>query len=63
MPIAWIFGNEGQGLSEPVLSLVQARIFIPQSPVIESMNVAAAAAVSLFEMRRQRLFANNKASN
>ncbi len=62
MPIAWIFGNEGQGLSEPVLSLVQARVFIPQSPVIESMNVAAAAAVSLFEMRRQRLFAN-KASN
>jgi TrmH family RNA methyltransferase len=59
---AWVFGNEGQGLSNKVLSCVQKRIFIPQSPAVESMNVAAAAAVSLFEMRRQRLAAN-KASN
>jgi TrmH family RNA methyltransferase len=62
MPIAWIFGNEGQGLSAPVLACVQQRVLIPQSSIVESINVSAAAAICLFEMRRQRL-ASNKASN
>ncbi len=62
MPIAWVFGNEGQGLSDSVLACMQQRVLIPQSSIVESINVSAAAAICLFEMRRQRL-ASNKASN
>ena len=55
LPLAWVFGNEGQGVSSALLSVVNKTVTIPQNPAIESLNVAAAAAVCLFEMRRQRL--------
>lgn len=59
---AWVFGNEGQGLTPAVAACVSEHVTIPQTLTVESMNVAAAAAVCLFEMRRQRL-ACTKASN
>ncbi len=52
---AWVFGREGQGVSEFWLQRATQRIFIPQVDNVESLNVAAAAAVCLFEQRRQRL--------
>ena len=53
---AWLFGNEGAGVSPELLRLCQDNlILIPQTPGVESLNVAAAAAVCLFEQRRQRL--------
>ena len=54
-PIAWIFGNEGQGVRDDLISLSSKHIAIPQadSPV-ESLNVSAAAAVCLYEQFRQR---------
>lgn len=61
-PIAWVFGSEGGGVSEAVLKHVDKHVSIPQTDLVESMNVAASAAVCCFEMRRQRLFVNN-ASN
>jgi len=54
-PTAWLFGAEGQGLSAPVAAAARRGILIPMVPGIESLNVAAAAAVCLFEQRRQRL--------
>mgnify|MGYP003351169137 CR=1 FL=1 len=51
---AWLFGHEGQGVSETLLNLATQKITIPQQPGIESMNVAASAAVCLFEQVRQR---------
>lgn len=56
-PIAWIFGNEGQGVHENLLAQATQRVFIPQMEHVESLNVAAAAAVCLFEQRRQLLIA------
>lgn len=54
-PAAWLFGNEGQGVSEELLQLVNKKIIIPQySDSVESLNVAAAAAVCLYEQLRQR---------
>src|SRR6266699_1482538 len=53
-PVAWIFGNEGAGLSESVLRLATHRARIPMSGSAESLNVAAAAAICLFEQQRQR---------
>lgn len=52
-PIAWVFGNEGQGVHADLLNQAQQRVFIPQIEHVESLNVAAAAAVCLFEQRRQ----------
>ena len=54
---AWVFGHEGAGLGEPVEAVVSERgalVAIDQAADVESLNVAAAAAVCLFEMRRQR---------
>jgi len=53
-PTAVAFGNEGNGLSEEILSGAAQRIFIPMEGQSESLNVATAAAVVLFEGLRQR---------
>lgn len=53
-PLAWLFGNEGQGVSDVLLSAADLRIAIPHLGQIESLNVAACAAVCLFEQLRQR---------
>lgn len=55
VPTAWVMGNEGAGVSEDVLAACgEHAIHIPQDRSVESLNVAAAAAVCLFEQRRQR---------
>lgn len=48
-------GSEGAGLSPGVLARADHRIRIPMAGPVESLNVAAAAAVCLFERLRQRL--------
>jgi TrmH family RNA methyltransferase len=53
-PIAWLFGNEGSGIASALVAATRLRGTIPLAPASESLNVAAAAAVCLFEMRRQR---------
>jgi TrmH family RNA methyltransferase len=53
-PIAWIFGNEGAGVSAPWRAAVAHRLTIPQPGGMESLNVAAAAAICLFEQCRQQ---------
>jgi TrmH family RNA methyltransferase len=56
-PTLWIFGAEGQGLRAASLALAHRRLRIPVDVRVESLNVAAAAAVCLFEQRRRRLAA------
>jgi TrmH family RNA methyltransferase len=51
---AWFFGNEGQGVDPELLALSALRVFIPQVEQVESLNVAVAAGVCLFEQRRQQ---------
>jgi TrmH family RNA methyltransferase len=53
-PALWLLGNEGEGLSAEIEADVARWLSIPQAPGVESLNVAAAAAVCLFEQRRQR---------
>ena len=55
--VAWVFGNEGQGVHPALQSRALRRVYIPQEAAAESLNVAAAAAVCLFEQRRQHLSA------
>ncbi|GHU28975.1 RNA methyltransferase [Betaproteobacteria bacterium] len=54
-PVAWVFGNEGQGVRPEVSKLAGMRIRIPMPGNAESLNVGAAAAVCLFETVRRRL--------
>ena len=53
-PVAWVFGNEGQGIRPEVSESVRQQIRIPMPGATESLNVAAAAAICLFETVRQR---------
>lgn len=52
-PVAWLLGAEGQGLSPALLARADHCVTIPMAAGIESLNVAAAAAVCLFEQARQ----------
>ena len=53
-PTVWLFGSEGQGLSAAAEAVAQRRLRIPVDASVESLNVAAAAAVCLFEQARRR---------
>ena len=52
-PHAWVFGNEGAGVDAELLAIAKG-VIVPQDPCVESLNVGAAAAICLFEMRRVR---------
>ena len=53
-PLAWVFGAEGQGVSPALIAAARLRIRIPMPGAVESLNVAAAAAVCLFEAVRRK---------
>lgn len=48
----FLIGNEGNGLSSPVLAAAK-RVAIPMNGEVESLNAAISAAVLLFEAKRQ----------
>jgi TrmH family RNA methyltransferase len=51
--IGWIFGAEGRGLSPEARASCRRLVTIPIASGVESLNVAAAAAICLFERRRR----------
>ncbi len=53
-PTAIVMGSEDAGISKEVLKMCDQQLSIPLRGTIESLNVAAAAAVLLFEAVRQR---------
>ncbi|MDT3735696.1 MAG: RNA methyltransferase [Denitratisoma sp.] len=56
-PVAWVFGNEGSGLTADMAVLTHQAARIPMPGKSESLNVAAAASICLFEEVRQKLSA------
>jgi len=48
-PVAFVLGSEGHGLSRAALAHVTATARIPMQPGTDSLNVASAAAVALYE--------------
>lgn len=52
-PCAWVMGHEGQGVSEVLLARCALTVRIPQPGGEESLNVAAAAAICLYEAARR----------
>jgi tRNA G18 (ribose-2'-O)-methylase SpoU len=49
-----VFGSEGYGISDAVLEICDEQVAIPMAPQVDSLNVGSAAAVFLYEARRQR---------
>jgi 23S rRNA (guanosine2251-2'-O)-methyltransferase len=52
--VALVFGAEGKGVRPLVRKTCDATVSIPLAPGVESLNVSVAAAVLLYEARRQR---------
>lgn len=52
-PCAWVLGHEGQGVAASLLARCALQVRIPQPGGEESLNVAAAAAVCLYESARR----------
>lgn len=53
-PTLLLLGNEGGGVDEQLMKQCNVRLRIPMHAGVESLNVAAAGAVMLFEAARQR---------
>jgi TrmH family RNA methyltransferase len=49
VPTAWLFGSEAHGLSAEVAAAADVRVTIPMAGGAESLNVAAAAAICLYQ--------------
>jgi RNA methyltransferase, TrmH family len=53
-PLAILVGSEGAGLDPALASRADVTVTIPMKPPVESLNVAVAGALVLFESARQR---------
>ncbi|MFW5870451.1 MAG: 23S rRNA (guanosine(2251)-2'-O)-methyltransferase RlmB, partial [Candidatus Sumerlaeota bacterium] len=53
-PVALILGNEGKGISQPLLEQCDAMVSVPQSGEIGSLNVAVAASILFYEAQRRK---------
>ncbi len=56
---ALLFGSEANGISEELLKLTDVTYIIPMAKGIESLNVAVAAGVSMYELVRQQKTKSN----
>ena len=52
--LALVVGSEGAGLPDEVVAVADLRVTIPMAPRVESLNVAVATALLVYEARRQR---------
>ena len=59
-PFALVLGQEAAGVSAEISAVADVLVHIPMAAGVESLNVAAAASVLLYEAARQRGFAFEK---
>ena len=55
LPLALIVGGEAEGASESARELAKQQVYIPMPGKAESLNVAVAGAIFMFEIVRQRI--------
>jgi TrmH family RNA methyltransferase len=51
--LGWVFGGEGRGVSDEIVRRADLRVTIPMAAGTESLNVAAAVAICLYEVSRR----------
>jgi 23S rRNA (guanosine2251-2'-O)-methyltransferase len=61
-PVAFVFGGEGGGIRRGIMQSCDRLARIPMQGKVESLNVSAAVAVTLFEGVRQRRQRSERAS-
>lgn len=54
--VGWLFGGEGAGVSPPLEALAAERVAVPMEAGTESLNVAATAAICLYEAYSRKPF-------
>ena len=54
-PTVVVLGQEGAGLPQDIMADIDQQVRIPMASTIDSLNVATAAAVMLYEAFRQRM--------
>lgn len=59
-PIALVFGNESEGISQEALKLADHNIKIPMMGMAQSLNLSVSVGIILYEALRQRTTANYK---
>ncbi|MGI6715741.1 MAG: TrmH family RNA methyltransferase [Eubacteriales bacterium] len=52
---SFVLGNEGEGITEETAAICNGRVIIPMSGKTESLNVASASTVIMWEMKRKEL--------
>lgn len=57
--IALVFGNEHSGVSDEIRELADGNFIIPQTGIIQSLNISVACAVTLYEAFRQKTLAGH----
>lgn len=55
MPLAIIAGSEDEGISNPVIRLLDELVKLPMNTDLESYNVSVATAMALYEVKRQKI--------
>jgi tRNA G18 (ribose-2'-O)-methylase SpoU len=51
-PVVVVVGHEGEGLSDAALDACTHRARIPMTNAVDSLNVATATAIALYELSR-----------
>jgi tRNA G18 (ribose-2'-O)-methylase SpoU len=55
-PTAVLFGQEGEGLPDDLMKAADGLFTIPMAPEVDSLNVAMAAGLVIYETLRQKKF-------
>lgn len=55
MPLAIVAGSEDEGISNPVIRLLDELVKLPMNTELESYNVSVATAMALYEVKRQKI--------
>ena len=58
-PVALVFGNEHEGVTEEIRQQADGNFIIPQVGMITSLNISVACAVTLYEAFRQKSLAGH----
>jgi tRNA G18 (ribose-2'-O)-methylase SpoU len=53
-PIAILLGSEGTGLPDDLLAAADLKVAIPMTGTAESLNLAVAAGILMYEVRRRQ---------